>query len=108
MSNLTVGTIGYVLGKCPVLIISEPNITKKQQVIYLRKTGGNQTGVGKRKDPKNVGEIVERRSIHPHPQKDRYQITSTELLLADKLADEYINFGKIESDRCVPSKLIVA
>lgn len=104
MSILEIGSIGYILGKCPVLIISERFPDGTRNVVYLRKILGNQMGgVHKRPDPKNPRDVCRRKSITRNPYPLRYKVTSQELKLADELAEEYLNKGKTGPDRCIPS-----
>jgi len=81
MSNLTIGSVGYVLGKCPVLVLTSPTAFGRQDVLYLRTTQR-----GGYKQTKQF-EIVAIRSMTVKHQK-RYEVTDSELNMGLKYAKE--------------------
>ena len=91
MAKLNVGDIGYVLGRCPVLVISYP-VKSSQMVVYLRNTQGHQMGGSPNNHvPIKIGDVVRRKNVIGWPQHHKYTITDAEELLADQYREQFIN-----------------
>ena len=87
MSKLKIGSIGYVLGFCPVLVISYPTQDHYQTVIYLREP--TNTRKYAHNNQYHKGDKAFLIAIHKTPRLSKYQITPDELAYATQLRLQY-------------------
>lgn len=81
MSKLKPGTIGYVMGCCPVLILDYHDKHHYQRALYLREPKSTRKYASGRQY--HSGEIYSLIAIHKQPKLERYRITAEEQAVAD-------------------------